>query len=322
MPCYNSEAYVITALESVLKQSYSNWELVAINDGSTDRTVEILNCYSESDNRILVLHKENGGYVSAVNKGLEIITGDYFLLLGSDDYLSENLFLEIYKQIKEIGEYPDSIAFRTRMIIDGELKGINNYTEFDTICFEKNINLKEYSEKNPQHSAILFTRDTSKMFKTKLLGVTRYYGKFGIAADGIFSMINFHKAASFLAVPIDGYFWTLRTGSVSSTTSIEKKIDTIINWQRFFAELLRFDTSEITSQEKEYLITLEHLLVELSMEFKTAVKYKRLIKENIRLLKHYKNLGLMNDFNTPGKIVSLSPPLFSVIYKLRNLFKR
>ena len=86
--------------------------------------------------------------------------------------------------------------------------------------------------------------------------------------------------------------------------------------------MLRFDTSEITSQEKEYLITLEHLLVELSMEFKTAVKYKRLIKENIRLLKHYKNLGLMNDFNTPGKIVSLSPPLFSVIYKLRNLFKR
>lgn len=75
MPCYNSEDYVRNALDSVVNQTYKNWELIAVNDGSTDHTLEILNEYASADQRVKVFSKENGGYTSAVNFGLEKVGG-------------------------------------------------------------------------------------------------------------------------------------------------------------------------------------------------------------------------------------------------------
>lgn len=101
MPCYNSADYVERAIQSCIEQTYDNWELVIINDGSTDSTVDIVNSYMQNDNRISLFSKENGGYVSAVNMGLECVNGDYFMLLGSDDELKPELFLELNDIINE-----------------------------------------------------------------------------------------------------------------------------------------------------------------------------------------------------------------------------
>ncbi|WP_270982694.1 glycosyltransferase family 2 protein [Campylobacter helveticus] len=59
MPCYNSAKWVDKAIESVLNQTYSNWQLICVDDGSSDETLEILQRYANKDDRILVLHKEN-----------------------------------------------------------------------------------------------------------------------------------------------------------------------------------------------------------------------------------------------------------------------
>ena len=64
MPCYNSELWVKNALDSIKNQTYPHWELIVVNDGSKDNTPDILNEYAESDERIKVFSKENGGYVS------------------------------------------------------------------------------------------------------------------------------------------------------------------------------------------------------------------------------------------------------------------
>ena len=96
MPCYNSESYVDSAVQSIIGQTYDNWELIAINDGSTDRTPEILNNYAEKDARIRVLSKDNGGYCSAVNMGLDYVSGTYFMFIGSDDGLSKSALESIF----------------------------------------------------------------------------------------------------------------------------------------------------------------------------------------------------------------------------------
>ena len=98
MPCYNSEKYVDNAVQSIIGQTYDNWELIAINDGSTDRTPEILNNYAEKDARIKVISKDNGGYCSAVNMGLDYVCGTYFLFMGSDDGLLESALESIFKK--------------------------------------------------------------------------------------------------------------------------------------------------------------------------------------------------------------------------------
>lgn len=86
VPCYNVETYLRTCIESVIHQTYHNWELILVDDGSPDRSGKICDQYASNDSRIRVIHKSNGGLSSARNAGLDIIRGDYVTFLDSDDF--------------------------------------------------------------------------------------------------------------------------------------------------------------------------------------------------------------------------------------------
>ena len=85
VPCYNQAQYLSEALESVLQQTYTNWECLIINDGSQDNTKEVAEEWQQSDSRFKHLYKENGGLSSARNYGIENSKGNYILLLDADD---------------------------------------------------------------------------------------------------------------------------------------------------------------------------------------------------------------------------------------------
>ncbi|MDH5380353.1 MAG: glycosyltransferase [Cyclobacteriaceae bacterium] len=87
-PVFNAEKYIALAIHSVLKQTYSNWELLIINDGSTDKSKDII--ISFKDERIHYFEQENKGVSAARNIGLQNIKGDYFCFLDADDMLPEN----------------------------------------------------------------------------------------------------------------------------------------------------------------------------------------------------------------------------------------
>lgn len=86
VPVYNVEQYLRTCIESVINQSYTNWELLLVNDGSIDKSPDICNEYAIIDERIDVIHKVNGGLSSARNSGLDNASGDYVTFLDSDDF--------------------------------------------------------------------------------------------------------------------------------------------------------------------------------------------------------------------------------------------
>lgn len=85
MPVYNSEKYVSEAIESVCNQSYKNWELLIVNDGSVDLSAEIIENYAKKDTRITVFHKQNEGVSIARNYALDKISGEYVTFIDSDD---------------------------------------------------------------------------------------------------------------------------------------------------------------------------------------------------------------------------------------------
>ena len=90
MTCYNSEAYIIKAIESVINQTYTNWELIIINDYSFDNTCELLKQYSDN-NKIIIIHNSmNFGTYYSLNEGLKISKGDYITKLDSDDVYDKN----------------------------------------------------------------------------------------------------------------------------------------------------------------------------------------------------------------------------------------
>lgn len=100
MPAYNSAAYIGAAIDSVLSQSYSNWELIVVNDGSTDGTADILGRYS--DPRIRILHQPNGGIGSARNLALKSVRGELLCTFDSDDVLPpESLSTRVAVFIRE-----------------------------------------------------------------------------------------------------------------------------------------------------------------------------------------------------------------------------
>ena len=93
VPIYNQEKYLHRAMDSILSQSYRNIEVVAVDDGSTDSSADILSLYKSGDDRIRIVSKENGGLVDAVCAGIAASHGDYICFVDSDDYIGEDFIM-------------------------------------------------------------------------------------------------------------------------------------------------------------------------------------------------------------------------------------
>ena len=99
IPIYNVEPYLKECVDSVIAQSYKNIEIILVDDGSPDRCGEICDEYKKKDERIVVIHKENGGLSSARNAGLDICQGEYISFIDSDDYVSPYFIEILYKGV-------------------------------------------------------------------------------------------------------------------------------------------------------------------------------------------------------------------------------
>lgn len=104
VPVYNAEFYLRQCIDSIIKQTYTNLEIVLVNDGSTDNSGKICDEYKEIDSRIKVIHKMNGGVSSARNAGLDVCTsgGDYIAFVDSDDWIESDMFEKLYNEIKRV----------------------------------------------------------------------------------------------------------------------------------------------------------------------------------------------------------------------------
>ena len=101
IPIYNAEKYLHECLDSIINQTYKNIEIIAINDGSNDSSLDILNEYFNNDKRIEIYSKENGGVSSARNYALEKVNGDYIMFIDSDDYLvNKNVIQELINNLQ------------------------------------------------------------------------------------------------------------------------------------------------------------------------------------------------------------------------------
>lgn len=96
VPVYNVEQYLPRCIESILNQSIKEFELILVNDGSTDESGNICDLYADKDDRIVVVHKENGGVSSARNYGLDIAKNEYIVFVDSDDYIYKDYLKKLY----------------------------------------------------------------------------------------------------------------------------------------------------------------------------------------------------------------------------------
>lgn len=113
MPVYNARRYLAESIESILKQTYSNFELIIIDDGSTDRSTEIVNAYRLRDSRVKLFSRSKRGITAALNDGLRSALGIYIARMDADDISSPERFT---KQVAFLEAYPEYVALGTGYI--------------------------------------------------------------------------------------------------------------------------------------------------------------------------------------------------------------
>lgn len=101
VPIYNAEDRLNICLDSLKEQTYKNFEVILINDGSKDKSGDICYIYTKKDNRFKVIHSENSGVSSARNKGLDVCTGDYIIFVDSDDEVKNNMLEEMLYYLQQ-----------------------------------------------------------------------------------------------------------------------------------------------------------------------------------------------------------------------------
>lgn len=101
VPVYNVERYLQECLESIVSQTLQDIEIICVNDGSTDKSLSILNEYASKDKRIIVVNKANSGYGNTMNMGLNTASGEYVGIIESDDFADKNMFQDLYNLAKE-----------------------------------------------------------------------------------------------------------------------------------------------------------------------------------------------------------------------------
>ena len=143
IPVYNVEKYLSECLDSVVNQTYKNLKIILVDDGSTDFSGKICDVYAEKDNRITVVHQKNAGAGAAKNTGLELIEGDYFSIIDSDDYIELDMYEKMVNSLEKYNADIVQCLFRNVFVNDSFDRKYKIKGSYPKVLTSKRF-LKEY----------------------------------------------------------------------------------------------------------------------------------------------------------------------------------
>lgn len=223
VPIYNVEKYLSRCIESILNQTFKDFELILVNDGSTDNCKEICEKYKRMDSRIIVANKKNGGLSSARNLGIDISKGDYIGFVDSDDFIDVHMY-EIL--LNTINSYDSDIVICDYYKVN----------EYDIKKYEKmksnNKDIKIENINNIDAIERIITRDIkivvawNKIYKRSLFDNLRY--KEGVICEDEFLAHRiFYKCNKVSIINQKLYYYIQRKGSIINSPFSPKDFDKI-----------------------------------------------------------------------------------------------
>lgn len=219
IPIYNVEKYLSQCLDSVVKQTYRNLEIILVNDGSTDSCRQICDEYASNDARIKIMHKENGGLSDARNAGLKIATGDFISFVDSDDLLSVDFCEKLLHALLEYNADIAECGFR-KFESDAELENLPEVTPANIELFETemavDLLIKDYLQ--PMVWNKLYRKEV-------LLGLKFPVGK--LHEDVAWTYQAFGNAKKVLRIEDELYFYRQQADSISGRKYSLKRLDAV-----------------------------------------------------------------------------------------------
>lgn len=246
MPIYNAEKYLSQAIESVLNQTLTDFELILVNDGSTDKSLEICQAYGKKDCRIQVIHQVNGGICAARNCGLEMANGEYLAFIDNDDVYLPDLLEENYHLAKkynaDILKYGNQYI-KNKNFSPASICSSGKLDEKKLSIIQKQDLREKYRQLNDD-DLLVYVWDG--LFRTSLL--KEHQIKFDTVfkhghEDRVFCMKLYQHSNCILINPKIYYTHIVYRSSTSRIFSVDRIDDTerLLNYERQLFDGLRLD---------------------------------------------------------------------------------
>ncbi|GAL90631.1 glycosyltransferase [Jejuia pallidilutea] len=308
VPVYNVEKYLHRCVDSLLKQSYKNLEIILINDGSLDSSGEICDELAKKDHRIKVVHQKNGGLSAARNTGLNHVTGDYISFIDSDDWIEQSMYEEMLYYA--YNHNLDIIECDIQSTMDPEKKAKEKF-----IIENKEQNALRIIENQ-------FFSVCRRIYRYNLIKDLRFIENY-IYEDMIFTTFFFKRIdkVGYINKPFYNYFIE-NSSSIMHGAYKEKNVKSI-DAIRIFQENIKncFDSEKINKAASNYITFFAlHHYQELfnNTNFDPDYKHRKFLK---RLINRNYDSNSANNIHT--KIARYSPLfIFSVFNKLNKLRKK
>lgn len=313
VPIYNVEKYLSRCIDSILKQTFSNLEIILVNDGSTDNSKLIVCGYAKRDKRIISVNKENGGLSDARNTGITMANGDYLIFVDSDDYIHSQFIEILYHNIKK---YDADIAVCEGVRVDDNQKGNELQTipkgyRVDVVDSISGMKLWYQSDfKNP-------TVVWNKMYKRSLFQNVKFdIGK--LHEDEFIMHKLYFQSRKIAYIWLGLYYYYTRTDSITGKDNYSlKRLDVLEAYDQR-ARLIRDigDLELIKLHNNHYIDVLLGCAVNLQASYRGKDKsvIKRFIKRKIAEVTNDNIISPKQQFKL--SLYLLCPYLYSKIYNL------
>lgn len=311
VPVYNSEKYLEECIKSILNQTFADFELILIDDGSDDSSGLICDKYAEKDKRIIVVHQENKGICGARNAGLDIARGKYIGFSDNDDYMHSQMYEYLYTAIT--GSNSDIACCYCKLVYDDSYKDEKkirfDYKEVDKKFMYKN--LYSNSGNDYQYMAIW-----NKLIDRNLFNNIRFSDEGN--EDLFVNNILFNKASKIVFIESELYFWRQHMDSVSHRKFNERDLKVIETYLKNYEYLKKYSSIEYADLclNKWFKVLLNKRYSSEKTGFETRVKEET----KKQFGKYKKNIYISKEISLINKIIYsifyLSPATYKCARKI------
>ena len=330
IPVYNAEDYLSRCLDSILNQAMNSYEVILVDDGSTDSSALICDRYSATDPRFRTVHKSNGGVSSARNAGLNLAKGEYIMFVDSDDALASDALEALTSKLN--GE---DLVLGGFIEYIGDIPNRNVVPSIGKTYSE--ATLAEFFDANIRRNCEMLDAPWAKLFKRKSLESYRFNEQLNYAEDKLFVFDFLSRCKTIYTCPSVVYHYYIRPDSLGSDITSDRHINQLQVFLPLYAELLNRICARVPQSHKAELLYHRDLvgryicrILNLLATRKTTYNNREFIGFLYDLMNSDKKLGVFSV--RVGQVVNImiyklgSPVFSSFIYgftaAIASCFKR
>ena len=317
VPVYQVENYLHKCVDSILAQTFTDFELILVDDGSKDRSGQICDEYAEMDERVKVIHKENSGPSDTRNRGIEQAAGNYFMFVDSDDYIAptmvECLYQSILKENADIAACNFLYSFE-----DDRNQDFSTNIQWEVVSGAEIF----YNRKNDR-SCGYWTVVWNKLYKSKVFGKLRFRaGKY--YEDEFWANDIYQMDIKMVTIPECLYYYRQHGNNSMKTTNSKKNLDILEALQERI-DIYLMDETHAAQAYRVLIYSLEYLEKSKRMitNREEKAKYLQAEKRTKDIVHQLRKRKLTNIQRTSLVFLELAPCLvFAVGMKFRGLLER